>query len=256
MQDLTVALVQLATIWESAAQNRDSVERLLAGLPTVDLIVLPETFTTGFSTDSPHLAEPMDGPTLAWMKALAARTSSVVTGSLLIQDEGRCFNRLLWVTPEGAVQSYDKRHLFSLMGEDRNFVRGSERKIFTLHGWRFAVQICYDLRFPVWCRNRNDYDVLLLVANWPAKRALAWRTLSHARAIENQAYVVALNRVGQDASGLAFGGASLVIDPLGETRVELDGREQVSVARLSAEALMKTRESFPFLKDSDSFTIE
>ncbi len=254
MQDLKVLLVQTQTIWERPQDNFTNLDQLLHQQPA-DLIVLPETFSTGFSMNAHALAETMDGPAVSWMKKTAKSFNAVITGSVIISSEGRFFNRLLWVSPDGGIEYYDKRHLFGLMGEDKDYSSGTERKVFLLGNWRICPQICYDLRFPVWCRNQDDYDVLLFVANWPTVRRTAWNILLHARAIENQCYVIATNRVGRDGNDLEFGGGSLVIDPLGKTLEELGSEQQISTVILQHAELTTIRSKLPFLKNRDSFLL-
>ena len=254
MQNLEVLLVQSELAWEQPSKNLDNFAMLLAG-KTADLIVLPEMFTTGFSMNPKPFAEPMNGETVSWMKHLAARTKAVVTGSVMISDGGKFFNRLLWVTPTGEVLFYDKRHLFGLLGEQDVYTAGSARKVFNLGPWRVCPQICYDLRFPVWCRNQNDYDVLLFVANWPRIRAVAWNALLQTRAIENQCYVIGVNRVGTDGNGLEFGGESQVIDALGTRIIHLDNSPNIAAITLKREELEGIRAKLPFLKDRDNFDI-
>ena len=200
---LTVHLIQAATRWHDPAGNRDDFASLMASGAAADVIMLPEMFSTGFTMDSKTLAETMDGPTVLWMRERAESLGSVIAGSLIV-DDGGFFNRLIWATPDGGVQYYDKRHLFRMAGEDQYFSPGEERVIVSYQGWRLCLSVCYDLRFPVWLRNRGDYDALVCVANWPAARAAAWQTLLGARAIENQAYCIGLNIVGRDGSGLTM----------------------------------------------------
>jgi len=251
--------VQSETVWEDVDANLRNLDCILStgilSTKVADLVVLPETFSTGFSMNTARLAESMQGPSVQWMQEKARSLSAVVTGSIIIRDNQRFFNRLLWVSPTGSVDFYDKRHLFSLMGEDRCYTPGVCRKVFSVHGWRVCPQVCYDLRFPVWCRNASDYDLLLFVANWPVARHLAWRTLLQARAIENQSYVLGLNRAGLDGNNVDFGGASLCFDPLGTALAELGRGQQAQSVELDGAHLSETRQKLPFLKDGDSFSI-
>lgn len=250
-----MCLVQAKLAWRKPEENRAHLAELLDGQAgQADLFILPETFTTGFLGEEGP-GESMNGPTLAWMRLLASKLGAVVTGSAVIEDGGRR-NRLLWVEPEGAVQHYDKRHLFAHAGEDRRYVAGTERKVFEYRGWRVCPQICYDIRFPVWCRNRNDYDLLLVVANWPSPRAAAWRSLLKARAIENQAYVAAVNRVGEDGNGKAYPGISVVFDPLGEALTELAADEALGFASIDLAQLRDARERLPFQREADDFELK
>ena len=216
MDTLRTLLVQADLCWNDPPANRDRIGQLIAAhAGSFDLAVLPETFTTGFLGDEGVEDEGMDGPTVAWMRDAARAHGGLVAGSLVIVENGHRYNRFLVVGGEGVLARYDKRHLFSYGGEDDHYTAGKERVVFRLGDWRVNLQLCYDLRFPVWCRNRNDYDLVLLVANWPARRIHHWSSLLEARAIENQAYVVGVNRVG-NGGGLDYSGDSVVVDPLGE----------------------------------------
>jgi predicted amidohydrolase len=219
------------------------------------VLIFPETFTTGFLGESPETDEGMDGETVAWMRRLASEHDCVVAGSAVIEDNGRR-NRFLWVQPDGEVSFYDKRHLFAFAGEDQRYIGGTQRKIINYRGWRICPQICYDLRFPAWCRNRNDYDLLILVANWPGKRIDAWSTLLKARAIENQSYVAAVNRVGKDGNDFEYPGASVVHDPLGETLLKLDNEEITGTAVIDIELVRAIRRDLPFHVEADEFEIK
>ncbi|AKC88103.1 amidohydrolase [Pseudoxanthomonas suwonensis] len=269
MQDLRISLVQGDTRWHDPAANRDYYAALVAPLAgTTDLVVLPETFTSGFSNDAIDQAEGMDGPTVAWIREQARRLDAAVTGSVQLRTPdaagaSKVFNRLLWATPDGALAHYDKRHLFRYAGEHKRYAAGRERLGVEWKGWRINPQVCYDLRFPVFCRNRYDverpgqldFDLQIFVANWPAPRAHAWKTLLRARAIENLCYVAAVNRVGTDGNGLAYDGDSAVIDFLGQPQVETHGSEQVLTTTLSAAALAAHRERFPAMLDADAFEL-
>jgi omega-amidase len=254
MSHLRVSLVQTQLKWRLPEDNRAHIRGVLANhLEDTDLVVLPETFTTGFLGDG-GVSEGMDGPTIEWMRALAAERSAAFAGSAVIEDGGR-YNRLLWMEPNGRLRHYDKRHLFAHAGEDQRYDSGRERKIFAYRGWRVCPQICYDIRFPVWCRNRNDYDLMLVVANWPTPRVVAWRSLLQARAIENQCYVVAVNRVGQDGNDYDYPGNSLVFDPMGELVLELGSEEVVAQATLDLERVRDVRERLPFHREADAFEL-
>ena len=264
MQDLRVALVQAATVWHNAAANRDLYgEHVRALRGQADLVVLPETFTSGFSNDAVGNAETMQGESVAWLRTLADDAGCMITGSMVIRDGERVFNRLLWAGPGGTLAHYDKRHLFRMAGEHTRYAGGSERLIVELNGWRILPQVCYDLRFPVWSRNRFDaetdhfdYDLALYVANWPSPRRYAWRTLLRARAIENLSYVVGVNRVGVDGNGHPYSGDSAVLDPLGQPLVELGAQAQSVTCTLSAAALQQHRERFPAQLDADLFDLD
>jgi len=269
MNDLRVSLVQGDTRWHDPAANRDHYAALVAPLAgATDLVILPETFTSGFSNDAIGQAEGMDGPTVAWIRERARALDAAVTGSVQLRvDVGdgatRVCNRLLWATPDGGLAHYDKRHLFRYAGEHQRYAAGRERLCVEWKGWRINPQVCYDLRFPVFCRNRHDverpgqldFDLQIFVANWPSARAHAWKTLLRARAIENLCYVAAVNRVGTDGNGLAYDGDSAAIDFLGQAQVEAHGREQVLTTALSAIALAAHRERFPAMLDADAFDL-
>ena len=253
---LRCLLIQSQLFWADAAANRrqleEQVRRQAIGC---DLAVFPETFTSGFLGDIESGAEPMEGETLHWMKSLAAELNMVLCGSAAIATTRGTVNRFLWVQPDAQVQFYDKRHLFSHGGEDRRYVAGTERKVFNYRGWRICPQVCYDLRFPVWCRNQDDYDLLLFVANWPHTRSIAWTTLLKARAIENQCYVIGVNRSGRDPRGLKYNGGSAVYDPLGETCLDLGEEENSGSVLLDLDKVRSTRRLLPFQRDADDFTI-
>ncbi len=224
------------------------------------IVVLPEMFSTGFSMRPKLFAEKMNGPTVEWMKRVASEKRVILTGSIIIEEEGAYFNRLLWVLPNGQLGFYDKRHLFAYGSEDEHYSEGNKRLITSVNGWKINLQVCYDLRFPVWSRqqfseNGPEYDLLVYVANWPERRNLAWKTLLQARAIENQCFVVGVNRVGNDGNNIYHSGDSMVIDPLGEIHYHKAHDEEVHTTILQREKLMEIREKFPFWKDADVFTI-
>lgn len=258
MEDLQVAIVQPTLHWEDSEANRAHFSTLFTQVPDgTDLVVLPEMFTTGFSMAPERLAEETEGPTWAWMKAEASRLQATVVGSFIAQEGGNYFNRLVWMEPTGDYRTYDKRHLFSLAKEEDHYTAGKERWVDTCKGWRIFPLICYDLRFPVWCRNDLGYDAILFVANWPERRRYPWKQLLLARAIENQAYVIGVNRVGPDGNGVMHSGDSAVIDPLGAYVAEAtEFQEEVVIATLSREHLDRTRTKFQFLADRDSFRMD
>ena len=264
MDNLRISLVQGATRWHDPEGNREYYGELIGALHGItDLVVLPETFTSGFSNDVIDRAEDMDGPTVAWMRDWARELDAAVTGSVQLRTEKGVSNRLLFVTPDGAVQTYDKRHLFRYAGEHERYAAGRDRLTVDWRGWRICPLVCYDLRFPVFSRNRYDveradgldYDLLLYVANWPAARANAWRTLLRARAMENLCYVVGVNRVGTDGNGLAYAGDSGVFDYLGNPMSECTDMEVVSTTTLFLEELKAHRERFPAMLDADRFEL-
>ena len=257
MQDLKVAAIQSSLVWENVDENLNSFsERISALNSNPDLILLPEMFSTGFSMNSEGLAEKMDGKTTSWMAAKASETNAVISGSIIVEEDGKYFNRLIWMKPDGSFDHYDKRHLFRMMDENRSFSPGTEKLIVKLNGWMICPLICYDLRFPVWSRTKGDYEVLIYVANWPKPRREAWRTLLRARAHENQAYVIGLNRVGLDVNEIEFAGDSVILNPKGEELDEV-GTEEVTVeASLSYKDLQDFKSKFPMGLDADRFSID
>lgn len=263
MEQLNVTLIQSALIWEDPEANRQYLGEKIATLPDgQDVIVLPEMFTTGFSMNCAHLAEEVGGSTYSWMAQYAERTGAAIVGSVLVQERDELYNRLIWMNPDGTYESYDKRHLFTMANEQDHFKAGEERLIVEYRGWKFCPLICYDLRFPVWARNGwdaaggADYDVLLYVANWPERRSSAWRNLLVARAIENQCYVVGVNRVGKDGNEIPYRGDSALIDPMGELLVSFDPEvENEKTHVIVRDELTRVREKLPFLPDGDRFTI-
>ena len=264
VQDLRISLVQGATRWHDPAGNREYYGDLIKPLAgEADLVILPETFTSGFSNDAIDKAEDMDGPTVRWIREQSAQLGAAVTGSVQLRAEEGVFNRLLWATPDGELQYYDKRHLFRYAGEHKRYAAGSKRLTVEWKGWRINPQVCYDLRFPVFTRNRYDvereggldFDLQIFVANWPAARAYAWKTLLRARAIENLCYVAAVNRAGVDGNQLEYAGDSAVIDFLGQPQVEITGEEGVVNSTISAEQLAQHRERFPAMLDADAFEL-
>ncbi len=263
METLRISLVQGDTRWHDPAGNRDYYGALIAPLAgRSDLVVLPETFTSGFSNDTVGQAEDMDGPAIGWLRVQARSLDAVVTGSVVIREGGKVFNRLVWARPDGSIDTYDKRHLFRMAGEHERYAGGEARLLVELKGWRILPQVCYDLRFPVWLRNRYDqaaqrfdYDLAIFVANWPAPRREPWRTLLRARAIENLACVVGVNRIGRDGNDIAYAGDSAVIDPVGQPLVELSGVEQVTTLALDPAPLLAHRERFPAWRDADAFML-
>jgi len=264
MQDLRISLVQGNTLWHDPAGNRDYYAQLIKPLAgNTDLIILPETFSSGFSNEAINQAETMDGPTVNWLLEQSHQLNAAITGSVQLRVDQSIYNRLLWVTPDGKIQHYDKRHLFRYAGEHKRYTSGSERLCVQLKGWRINPQICYDLRFPVFCRNRYnhersqalDFDLQIFVANWPSARSYAWQTLARARAIENLCYVAIVNRVGVDGNGLHYSGDSAVIDFNGHTQLEIRHHEQVATTTIYAQELMNYRKQFPAMLDADSFIL-
>ena len=258
MQDLKVALIQANLIWWNAEENRISFsEKINQISEQVDLVVLPEMFSTGFSMQPVAIAETMQGETVEWMQQIAANKKCAIGGSLIISEENKYYNRFLFVHPSGKIEYYNKRHLFTLAGEDKIYTQGNEKLIVDLNGWKICPFICYDLRFPVWARNIENYDVLLYVANWPKPRVAAWDTLLKARSIENMCYTIGVNRVGEDGNNLAYVGHSAVYDCLGEQIAETaSGKEDIAVVTLNKEHLNKVRTTLNFLNDKDAFDIK
>jgi len=260
MQDLRVALVQRELAWEDPAANREQFAADIAALGAgTDLVVLPEMFTTGFSMAAEKVAETDAATTLPWLQALARKHDVAITGSLAVREGEQCYNRLVFVTPEDHHQ-YDKRHLFSMSGEDRHYAAGSDKLIVEWRGWRICPMICYDLRFPVWTRNTgngtdDNYDLLIFVANWPAKRRVHWRQLLIARAIENQAYCIGLNRVGSDDNGLDYSGDSLVLAADGEMVLDCADGFGIFCATLDYRKMENYRKKFPVHMDADEFQL-
>ena len=256
MRDLSVTLIQCELAWEQPADNRQQIGDIIAGLDEIpDLIVLPEMFTTGFSMNALANAEKPGGATEQWLRELAQRHDCALTGSIAVAAGEGAYNRMLFATPEG-VQHYDKRHLFRMAGEHKRYRAGEHRVIVTWRGWRILLQVCYDLRFPVFSRNREDYDLALYVANWPAPRRYHWRQLLVARAIENLACVVGVNRIGSDARGLDYSGDSLVIGADGKLLKDMGNENGAARVILSGAALQSYREGFPCQLDADSFQLE
>jgi predicted amidohydrolase len=229
-----------------------------------EIIILPEMFSTGFRTDPADFAEKIDGPSVEWMKKMAGEKNAIITGSLIIEEEGAYYNRLIWALPNSQLGFYDKRHLFAFAGEDNQYKAGRKRLIASVKGWRVNLLVCYDLRFPVWSRQAPsgpegfeelEYDLLIYVANWPDRRSHAWKSLLLARAIENQCFVAGVNRTGEDGNGLAHSGDSMMLGPLGEIFYHGRAAEEVFTMTLEKEHLIETRKKFPFWRDADDFAI-
>ncbi|MEX1187786.1 MAG: amidohydrolase [Bacteroidia bacterium] len=258
---LKIATIQTKLSWQDRESNLINLESKIENLPATDIIVLPEMFSTGFSMET-SLAEEIDGTSVKWMKKVASSSNSVLTGSLMIREGKSVFNRLIWMFPEGKLEYYDKRHLFRMAGEHLHFTGGSRRLIIQYKDWKICPMVCYDLRFPVWSRNRFmngefDYDILLYVANWPEKRSHAWNSLLPARAIENQAYVIGVNRVGVDGNDINYSGDSGVYNFLGEKMSKSDRYgEKTEIIELNKQELDQYREVFPASEDADSFELK
>jgi omega-amidase len=257
MENLKITVVQTDIFWESITANLAKLEEKLATITTnPNLIVLPEMFTTGFTMESKKLAEPMNFTTFKWMKQMAKKHQAVITGSFIVNENGHNYNRLIWMEPDGTFDSYDKRHLFRMGGENNHFKNGNKRIIKKLNGWNICPLICYDLRFPVWSRNKNcEYDLLIYIANWPNARAMVWSNLLIARALENQSYVIGANRVGTDGMGLLYSGDSAIIDFKGQILTSETNKETILNYEINKKELLDFREKFPAYLDADDFEI-
>lgn len=254
---MKVALIQSSIVWENPKLNRKYYEETINGIVgSVDLIVLPEMFTTGFTMNPQQVAETMQGETVVWLQTLAKAKKSAITGSLIIEENGNFFNRLVFVFSSGEVHYYDKKHLFTLAGEDRIYSRGGQKIVIDYLGWKICPLVCYDLRFPVFSRNTEDYDLLLYVASWPKPRINAWDILIRARAVENMCYTIGVNRNGLDNNNFEYVGHSQVVDFLGNYVLEPQETEGVFVVELSKEKMIETRNKLGFLNDRDSFELK
>lgn len=256
MEKLRITTVQSILHWKDVQANLKMFDHQLSHLnDRTDLIVLPEMFTTGFSMEPADVAEKMDGPSVAWMRKKAGETKAVVTGSLILEEGKKFYNRVIWMRPDGTFEQYDKRHLFSLGGEHEVFTAGSKKLVTKWKGWHICPLVCYDLRFPVWSRNVEGFDLLIYMANWPEKRSTHWRTLIKARAIENQCFVAAVNRVGSDGAGLTYIGDSSIIDYSGSVLYHASEVEGVFTCEISKARLVEYRSKLRFLPDQDRFQI-
>lgn len=254
---LIIAAFQLDLAWENPEANRAKIDELLQKIETkTDVVFLPEMFTTGFSMNVSELAETIEGETVKWMKKRSAEHQLALCGSLIIQENDKFYNRSVFVEPSGEIHFYNKRHLFTMGNEESHFQKGTERLIVQYKGWRICPLICYDLRFPVWSRNRNEYDLLVYSANWPNARNDVWNTLLKARAIENQCYVVGVNRIGTDGNGIYYSGDSQVLNSKGkQIEQSLSAQKELLSATLSFRELSDFRSKFPVLNDSDDFSL-
>jgi omega-amidase len=273
MAALTFTLIQTSLHWEDKKANLQMLEEKIRSIQEkTQVVVLPEMFSTGFSMKPEELAETMAGETVAWMKEIAAGRKIILTGSIIIEEEGRYFNRAIWMLPNGQCGCYNKRHLFAFAGEDKHYTGGTQRFVASANGMKVCLMVCYDLRFPVWSRQQAparplpgagealpsgafEYDVLVYVANWPERRSHAWKTLLQARAIENQCYVIGVNRVGNDGNGVYHSGDSMVVSPMGDVLYHKAHEEDVFTVALKKEELDKVRRKFPFWRDADDFRI-
>lgn len=254
---MKIALIQSDLYWEEAIQNRNQFENKIKQIDSdVDLVILPEMFATGFTMNPKAVTETMQGETVLWMKDLAENKNCAITGSLVITENNQFYNRMLFVFPSGEIQYYDKRHLFTLAGEDKIYTPGSKKQIVEYLGWKICLQVCYDLRFPVFARNVENYDLLLYVANWPKVRINAWDILLKARAVENLTYTIGVNRVGIDANNHQYNGHSQVIDFLGNPILEPQENEGIFIVELDKNIMLETRKKLDFLSDKDAFEIK
>jgi predicted amidohydrolase len=258
MQHLKVALMQADLVWQNAAQNQINFSKKIDEITeSVDLIVLPEMFTTGFSMQPQKIAEYMIGDTVEWMQKIASEKNTAIAGSVIISENNKYYNRFLFIHPSGKIEYYNKRHLFTLAGEHTVYSSGDEKKIIEYKGWKICPLVCYDLRFPVWARNIEEYDILMYVANWPKPRITAWDTLLKARSIENMCYTIGVNRVGKDANNLEYSGHSGVYNCLGEEVVKATpNKEETVIAILEKNHITETRNKLNFLSDKDLFELK
>ena len=261
MSTLTITLIQTTLFWEDKIANLEMLEKKIKSISEkTEVVILPEMFSTGFSMKPELFAETMNGETMQWMKRISSERKIILTGSIIIEENGNYFNRLIWMLPNGELGFYDKRHLFAFGDEHAHYKAGNKKLIASVKGWKINLQICYDLRFPVWVRQapgdlENKYDLLIYVANWPEKRSTAWKALLQARAIENQCYVAGVNRVGEDGNKIYYSGDSMVVDPLGEIIYQKNKEENIFTYTLQKEKVEETRNHFPFWKDADLFII-
>ncbi|MBC7744006.1 MAG: amidohydrolase [Flavobacterium sp.] len=258
MSTLKITVFQAYLFWENIEKNLQNLAlRLTAIREKTDLIVLPEMFTTGFTMNPEKFAEEMNGKSMEWMQNQARKYNCVITGTLIIKENNNNYNRLIWMRPDGSYETYDKRHLFGFAGEDEHYTAGNKKLFVELNGWKICPVICYDLRFPVWLRNtKSEYDMLLVLANWPERRSLHWRTLIPARAVENQTFVVAVNRVGHDGNEIYHSGDSMCIDPNGKVIYYKPNDEDLYTFSINLEEVVKSRRDFPFQQDADIFKLQ
>ncbi len=257
MSSLRISMVQTSLQWENPKSNLEMFSAKLECIEKgIDLIVLPEMFSTGFSMKPEQFAESMEGPSIDWLRLKATQLNCVITGSLIITEKGEYYNRLIWMRPDGTFDHYDKRHLFSLASEENHYTAGSNRLIVELKGFRIMPLICYDLRFPVWSRNDLNYDLVIYVANWPERRSFFWSQLLIARAIENQSFVLGVNRVGNDGNGISHTGDSICLGPLGNPIAQAKpGKEEIVSFEITKGEIESVQNKFKFLNDRDSFEL-
>jgi predicted amidohydrolase len=256
-ESLSITLIQANLHWEDVDSNLNHFDKRISVIKETDLILLPEMFNTSFCPKSNHLPESMNGKSVSWMKEISGKKKCVIAGSLMINEDGKVYNRLVWISKDGQISTYDKRHLFSLIEEERHISKGDKRLIVELEGWKICPLICYDLRFPVFSRNNVDYDLLIYLANWPIKRIDAWDTLLKARSIENQCFTIGVNRVGEDGNGIPFNGHTKVFDAFGKELLSAkENMEEVLQIEISLDDLKLKRRQMNFLQDRDDFTIQ
>jgi predicted amidohydrolase len=256
-QNLNISLIQSNLFWEDLNKNLSHFEGVISKISDTDIILLPEMFNTAFCPKSTHLAETMEGETISWMKKISKNKNCAISGTLMIEENGKVYNRLLWISKEGDISTYDKSHLFSLVKENKSITKGEKRLIIEITDWKICPLICYDLRFPVFSRNNVDYDILIYLANWPIKRIDAWDTLLKARAIENQAYTIGVNRVGEDGNKVPFNGHSKVFDAFGKELLSAtENKEEILQINLSLDDLKLKRRQMNFLQDRDEFILQ
>lgn len=266
MEKLIITTIQTNLHWENKTANLEMLEKKILGIAEkTNVVLLPEMFSTGFSMQPALFAETMEGETVNWMRHLAKQKNIILGGSIMVSENDVYFNRFIWMQPNGQFGFYDKRHCFSLAGEDQHYGSGNKRTIASVGGWKINLQICYDLRFPVWSRQQlqqdeqnnfnPEYDVLVYVANWPERRSNAWKTLLQARAIENQSFVFGVNRVGNDGNQIYHSGDTMVVDPMGEVLYQNAHNEDIHTITIEKNKLREVREKLPFWKDGDGFLI-
>jgi len=255
-ETLHISILQSDLFWKDIYKNLNHFEKLFSKISNTDIILLPEMFNTAFCPKSNYLAESMNGNTIKWMRKISTQKKCAISGSLMIEEKGKIYNRLVWISKNGKISTYDKRHLFSLIKENEFLSKGNKRLIIEEEGWRICPLICYDLRFPVFSRNNIDYDILIYLANWPIKRIDAWDTLLKARSIENQCYTIGVNRIGKDGNGIAFNGHSKVFDAFGKELISAnEDSEELIQTEISSHDLKLKRRQTNFLKDRDEFTL-
>ncbi|OFY67802.1 MAG: amidohydrolase [Bacteroidetes bacterium RIFCSPLOWO2_02_FULL_36_8] len=254
---LKVTLIQTSLVWEDINANLHRFNQLLGTIPknSTDLVILPEMFSTGFTMNAKLLGESQQGKTVSFLKEHSKKLNATLTGSHIVKEDTNYYNRLQWVTPNGKIKSYNKRHLFRMAKEEKTYTPGKEKLSVTLNGWKICPLICYDLRFPVWCRNKEKYDLLIFIANWPEKRSSHWKLLLQARAVENQCYVIGVNRVGEDGNKIYYSGDSMLVDPKGEELFHSSHEEIIKTITLDKNFITGYRNTFPAFRDADNFDI-